>query len=98
MLETVSCTGLKYSTIKEWEIILKLSAQKTILDSKNLILSLGCTRDPILLERYLYFHINSTQFKKSDSLVGLLYASKLNQASGQIWNFMKNNWEQIYEK
>jgi hypothetical protein len=62
------------------------------------LLSLACTRDLVLFERYLNYQINSTKVKKIDSLAGIIHAAKLNQNPLQIWNFIKNNWMFLFEK
>ena len=60
--------------------------------------SLACTRDSVLLERYLNYQINSTAVKKTESLFGIMQASKLNQSPLQIWNFIKKNWFFLFER
>jgi hypothetical protein len=96
--DTALCQGIKSGSEKDWDFILYLSDQNTKLDSKTLLLSLACTRDLVLLERYLNYQINSTRVKKIDSLAGIIHAAKLNQNPLQIWNFIKYNWMFLFEK
>ncbi len=53
---------------------------------------LSCTKDPILMERYLNDQINVTKVRKNFRLLGITFAAQSAYGSTITWNFVKRNW------
>ena len=60
--------------------------------------ALSKTRDMNLLERFLNYQLNETIVNRQDCLNGISYAVENIYGYYFTWNFVKKNWNKLYEK
>ena len=92
------CNGIKYGSLKDWELVSNLYDQKNDMFTKKILQhSLGCTNDPVLLEWYLKQHFNETKIKKTECLTGITHLAKTKNGNLIVWDYLKKNWTMIFK-
>ncbi|XP_063908739.1 aminopeptidase N-like isoform X2 [Zophobas morio] len=94
---TVECIGIKIGSLKEWDFLWNrtLSPQISTADLKTAYLSLGCTHDPWLINRYLELSLSGNitleyipyVWESINHLVGIRTG----------FHFLRLNWERVYK-
>ncbi|EEZ99313.2 aminopeptidase-like protein [Tribolium castaneum] len=93
---TVQCIGIKTGSLKEWDFLWNrtLEPQISPADLKTAYLSLGCTHDPWLINRYLELSLSGN--------ITLEYIPYVWQSINHFvgirtgFHFLRLNWERVY--
>ena len=85
---------------KEWEFLSDVYENKEKDLKMKLIIqeALSKTRDLSLLERFLNDQLNEDKINRQDCLTGILHATLNPYGFNTTWNFVKKNWNKLYEK
>jgi hypothetical protein len=92
-------TVVTYGTSKEWEFLSNEYDREKDFKMKILLQeAMSKTKDLGLLERFLNNQMNETKVNRQDCLIGITSAAKTLYGYNFTWNFVKNNWNKLYEK
>jgi hypothetical protein len=95
----VAHTVVSYGSINDWEFLLNEYVKEKDLKMKIILQdALSKTRDMNLLERFLNYQLNETIVNRQDCLNGISYAVENIYGYYFTWNFVKKNWNKLYEK
>ncbi|XP_046380097.2 aminopeptidase N-like [Haliotis rufescens] len=93
---TVYCTAIKYGGVLEWDFAFTQYKTATVAaESARLLSSMGCSREPWILSRFLNRALMTEQVRKQDALNVLVYVSRNSIGQGLAWDFFRNRWETI---
>ena len=59
---------------------------------------MSCTKEPWLIKKYLNDQLNTTKVRVQDTLSGLRVAAQRPHASLFTWNFVKDNWNELFDR
>ena len=95
----VYCTAIKYGSKSEWNFASNQYDAETDSNAKKEIQnSMACTREPWLINRFLNDQLNHTKVRRQDTLFGLRYASTKSLGNIMTWDFIKTNWNELYDR
>lgn len=60
--------------------------------------AMSCSKEPWLIKRYLNDQLNETKVRRQDSIRGIISAARTQHGSLITWNFMKENWPELFER
>lgn len=90
--QTFACTAIRHGTKAEFDYLFNL------IDTNNgqlldlISASLACTRDPALLEKFLY---KSEEFGASKQVQAIRNAIAYSGADDLVWNYVKTKWDSL---
>ena len=92
----VYCTSVKYGNKDDWNFLFERYNRSDIdaTERSNILAGLSCAKESYLIQRYLNFVIEL----KSDVLVNIRAAATKQYGALITWNFVKDNWERLYNK
>ncbi|XP_041041651.1 aminopeptidase Q-like isoform X1 [Carcharodon carcharias] len=92
----IYCEAIKAGTDKEWNFAwTRYLNQISIAEDEALLFGMGCSREPWILTRYLYYTLDDSMTSPDHSL--LVYCSVAKNSIGWplVWNFVRANWDTI---
>lgn len=93
----VYCTAIKHGNHHEWNFALDRYLNTTVSSEKEILMqALGCTREPLILSKYLEMSITEKgPIRKQDAF--RVFASVSNNIRGQsiAFYFLVNNWQRM---
>ncbi|XP_066914385.1 glutamyl aminopeptidase-like [Clytia hemisphaerica] len=91
--------GIKNSGIEAWdEMFEKFLNNKIASEKTKLLYGLSAIQEPWALERYLDYAISGRQIRPQDASYVFDYVANHNPIGRPVaWNFLKQNWDKIYE-
>ena len=95
---TVYCTAIRHGGEKEWSFAMSVYLKET--DSKHkddLQYGMSCAKEPFLINTYLQDQLDETKVRSQDTLRGLSHAASNGYAYIRTWNFVKENWNIIFD-
>lgn len=95
----VYCTSIRNGGADEWNFL----SQKYDLESdsnarNDLQYGMSCSKEPFLIKAFINDQLNSTKVRSQDTLSGIRYASRSPYATEFTWNFVKNNWNELFDR
>ncbi|XP_030843333.1 aminopeptidase N [Strongylocentrotus purpuratus] len=94
--KTVYCYGIQEGGQKEWNFGWKKFTEDKTKHSIWLK-ALSCSKRPWILNRFLYYSLNTTHLAKRDSSVIIKYVSQNAVGRALAWNFVRNEWDDLKE-
>ncbi len=95
----VSCTAIRYGTIKEWEFASEQYDDEIESSAKDILQqAMACSKEPWVIRRYLNDQLNETKIRKQDSIRGIVSASRTMHGNQIAWNFIKENWIELFDR
>lgn len=94
---TVYCTAIKYGNLDYWEFAWERFQRTNVASEKEILLqSLGCSRDPSILIRYLEMAIDpKSGIRKQDAIYVFRAVSSNPIGERIVFDFMRENWDRI---
>ncbi len=95
----IYCTAIRNGGDKEWEFAsLQYDKEQSAGQRNNLQSGMSCTKQPWLISRYLNDQINSSKVRLQDAAAGLSTIALRSYANMRTWTFVKDNWDELFEK
>lgn len=95
----VYCTAIKAGSLKEFEFASEQYDRETDANRRNELQSgMSCTTEAWIIKRFLEDQINEKKVRPQDTLSGLRSAATKSNANAITWNFVKENWNLLYER
>ncbi|KAI7812167.1 aminopeptidase N [Triplophysa rosa] len=94
---TAYCCAIAAGGTKEWDFGWQMFKDATIaIEADKLMSALACTKNRVLLERYLGYTLDASKIRKQDATSVIVYIA--NNPDGQIlaWDFVRKNWEYMF--
>lgn len=92
------CTAIKYGGEDEWNFLYQRYQSSSISSERDIILqTLGCSKEPWILFRYLRAAINGRHHSIRKQDVYKIFASVSRSIVGRqiAFDFIRDNWETI---
>lgn len=92
----VYCTAIEAGTEREWDFAYERYKNTKVSSEKEILLtSLGCSKEPWVLARYLRYAINGEHIRKQD-IFRVFAAVSTNSVGQQLaFDFLRSNWDEI---
>ncbi|XP_066914391.1 glutamyl aminopeptidase-like isoform X2 [Clytia hemisphaerica] len=92
--------GIKNSGIEAWDTMFKKFQNNKIASEKTkLLYGLAAIQEPWALERYMQYALDESKIRSQDTSYVFSYVANSNPIGRTVaWNFLKLNWDTIYEK
>ncbi|KAJ1180024.1 hypothetical protein NDU88_005252 [Pleurodeles waltl] len=94
---TIYCNAIAQGGEAEWDFAWKKFQTETVAtEAETLRLSMSCSKDPWILNRYLEYSMDPTKIRRQDAL------STMNAVAGNpigqsiAWDFICSQWKKIY--
>lgn len=90
--------GIADSGIEAWDwMFKKFEINKIASEKTKLLYGLSAIKEPWALERYLFYALDETKVKAQDTSYVFNYVANYNSIGRTVaWNFLKENWDDIY--
>lgn len=92
----VYCSAIQYGTEHEWDFAFQRYLKTDVPSEKEIMLtSLGCSKEPWLLARYLRRAVAGQHIRKQD--IFRVFAAVSTSVVGQkiAFDFLRDNWMEI---
>ncbi|XP_030623171.1 aminopeptidase N isoform X1 [Chanos chanos] len=94
---TVYCSAIAAGKAEEWEFGWQMFKKASIAsEADKLMSSLACTRDELLLNRYLSYTLDSTKVRKQDATSVIVYVASNVVGQSLAWDFVRKNWRYMF--
>ena len=91
--------AIKYGGEKEWTFAMAYYLKETDSKHRNdLQYGMSCSKEPYLIKMYLQDQLDEAKVRGQDTLRGLRYAATNGYAYSLTWNFIKDNWDTLFER
>ena len=95
----VYCTAINHGSGTDWIFAFEQYKVEDNLNNKNdLAFGMSCVRDPNYINTYLSAQLNEKYTRVQDGLTGIRYALSNMFSTMLTWNFIKNNWDELFKK
>ncbi|XP_078539354.1 aminopeptidase N-like [Lissotriton helveticus] len=96
---TIYCNAIAQGGEAEWDFAWKMFENETVATAAEALrLSMGCSKDPWILNRYLEYSMDPTKIRKQDAIstINAVAANPIGQSIA--WDFIFSQWKIIYAK
>ncbi|XP_053387798.1 aminopeptidase N-like [Mercenaria mercenaria] len=91
---TVYCVAVAEGGIDEWEFVLVQYRTANLADEKSRLLEgLSCSKQPVILSRYLKMAIDPNEIRRQDSVSVIVHISRNTNGRSLAWEFFQANWD-----
>ena len=95
----IYCVAIREGGDKEWYFAERqYRKENDSLEISNLLIGMSCTKQSWLIDRFLTNLLDKNITKDEDVLSGLFTASLRPDSIFKTWNFVKENWEELYAR
>ncbi|XP_078070754.1 aminopeptidase Q-like [Mustelus asterias] len=92
----IYCEAIKTGTDKEWNFAwARYLNQTTVSEDRDLLFAMGCSREPWILMRYLYYTLGDLMTSPEHQYVAYHSVAKNSIGWPLVWNFIRANWNTI---
>ena len=95
----VYCTSIRNGGAVEWKFASEQYDSETDSNARSdLQNGMSCTKEPWLIKAFLADQLNSTKVRTQDTISGIRLAARSQYAIEYTWNFVKENWNEFYQR
>ncbi|XP_067885976.1 aminopeptidase Q-like [Heterodontus francisci] len=92
----IYCEAIKTGTDKEWNFAWTMYLNHTsISEDDHLLFAMGCSREPWILNRYLYYSLDELMVSQEHSFLVFRFMATNPIGLPLVWNFIRANWKTI---
>ncbi|KAL7854473.1 hypothetical protein SRHO_G00166630 [Serrasalmus rhombeus] len=94
----VYCNAIAAGGVEEWEFGWKMyKKSSSAAEADKLMYALSCTKIPWLLKRYLEYALDPDLIRKQDAPFVIVYIADNVVGQSVAWDFVRANWEHIFD-
>nr|XP_025963802.1 aminopeptidase N [Dromaius novaehollandiae] len=95
---SIYCSAVATGNETTWDFIWeRFRAASVVSEADKLRSALTCSTTPWILNRYLYYTIDSTKIRRQDATSTFVSIARNVVGQPLAWDFLRSNWETLYE-